>query len=279
MTRITRYGLAVASVVAVIVAMAAPLSRPAQAATIPTPTAATGCTLFNGAIGLNALSPTPGEVITGSSLPLQVNAVGYRLDARYAGTPNLAGIGHYHEILDGNLVDMTPTRDANRDTVSMVGVTPGSHVLTLVPACNDHSMVMAAAVSIPFTYAGPYLPLPNPVYFANPPSISIVSPANGATVQGLTFSMTVNVSNFALCGDCFGKAAVDGVGHWHIFVDAPMMANMLTMASTSTQDVYLKGVTPGWHTFYALLVDNHHMPLMNDPSGLASVRVFVQPAS
>jgi len=64
--------------------------------------------------------------------------------------------------------------------------------------------------------------------------------------------MTANVSNFELCAECFGKADVNGVGHWHIFLDAPAMPNMLAMAGSGTQDVSLKGVTPGWHTFYAL---------------------------
>lgn len=35
----------------------------------------------------------------------------------------------------------------------LVGVTPGAHTLTIVPGGNDHSMVMSAAVNIPFTHA------------------------------------------------------------------------------------------------------------------------------
>jgi hypothetical protein len=34
--------------------------------------------------------------------------------------------------------------------------------------------------------------------------------------------MTADVKNFALCGECFGKALVAGEGHWRIFVDQPM---------------------------------------------------------
>jgi hypothetical protein len=262
--------------------MSLSLASSTQAATKSTSntiTAPTGCTLGSGNVGLNVFLPMPGEVVTGSSLPILLNAVGYRLDARYAGTPNFPGVGHYHEILDGRLVDMTPMRDANQDTVSMVGVTPGPHVLTLVPACNDHSMVMSAAVNIPFTYAGPYLPPPAPVYFPNPSHISIVSPANGATVQGSTFTMTAKVSNFELCAECFGKANIDGVGHWHIFLDQPMMTNMLTMAGGTSQNVSLKGVTPGWHTFWAVLVNNQHMPFMGMPNTMTSVNLFVQSAS
>jgi hypothetical protein len=228
---------------------------------------------LSSSVSLTVLEPTPGQVITGPSLAIQVLATGYQIDARYAGTPNLPSIGHYHEILDGNLVDMTPLRDGNRDTVPMTGVSDGWHTLTLVPANNDHSMIMPAAVSIPFDYAGPYLP--EPAGYAGPgtPGIAITSPADGSAVQGSSFTMTVNVTNFVVCGDCFGKALVAGEGHWHIFVDQVDMAHMKVMGGGPSQEVSVKGVTPGWHTFYALLVDNHHMPIM--PMTMASVRLYV----
>jgi hypothetical protein len=87
--------------------------------------------------------------------------------------------------------------------------------------------------------------------------------------------MTVSTSNFVLCGECFGKDNVTGVGHWHVFVDQPMMANMRTMASDTTQEVPLKGLTPGWHTFYAVLVNNQHMPFMGVPSTMTAVTLYV----
>ncbi|MFN8629265.1 MAG: hypothetical protein U0838_02800 [Chloroflexota bacterium] len=174
---------------------------------------------------------------------------------------------------------MTPLTDPRHDTISMVGVTPGAHTLTIVPACNDHSMMMSKAVDVAFTYAGPYLPMPTAAPSTGAPAISITGPAAGSTVRaGSTFDMTAAVSNFTLCGDCFGKANVDGVGHWHIFIDAPVMSNMRTMAGDLTQTVSLKGVAPGWHTFWAVLVDNSHMPLMNDPAGMAAVYLYVAPA-
>jgi len=51
-----------------------------------------------------------------------------------------------------------------------------------------------------------------------------------------------------------------------------MMANMLTMAFTNSQQVYLTGVSPGVHTFYAVLVNNQHMPFMvMNPNGSMSM--------
>jgi hypothetical protein len=232
---------------------------------------------LSGTVGLTVLEPAPGQVITGPTLPIHVLANGYRIDARYAGTPNLPSTGHYHEILDGNLVDMTPLVDGNQDAMPMVGVSDGWHTLTLVPANNDHSMIMSAAVSIPFDYAGAYLPEPAGYTGTGTPGITITSPTDGSTVQGGSFTMTVNVTNFVDCGDCFGKALVAGEGHWHIFIDQVDMAYMKVMGGGPSQAVSLKGATPGWHTFYTLLVDNHHMPIM--PMTMASVRLYVAPNS
>jgi hypothetical protein len=111
--------------------------------------------------------------------------------------------------------------------------------------------------------------------FPNPPTVTITSPANGATVAGPSFFMTVSLKNFELCGDCFGKDNIAGVGHWHIFVDQPVMSNMLTMAGDTTQEVSLKAITPGWHTFYAVLVNDQHMPFMGVPSSMTSVTLYV----
>ena len=234
----------------------------------------TGGGLQTGNVSLKVLAPTPNQVVRGPFLNLRVLARGYKLDAYYAGTPVQAYIGHYHEILDGKLVDMTPLQGPTRDTISMVGVTRGKHVLTLVPARNDHSMVMSKAVMIPFRYEGPYRPQPAGYTGTGKPSITIISPKASSTVQGISFNMTARVSNFVFCQDCFAKRLVAGEGHWHIFADKVNMAHMLTMAGGTTQTVPIKGLTRGWHTFYALLVDNHHMPIM--PMTMASVRLLVQ---
>lgn len=234
---------------------------------------------------LSVLSPTPFEVVTTSVLPLHVFANNYQLDPRYAGTPNLPTIGHYHEILDGRLIDMAPTPDPQHDTISMVGVTRGPHVLTIVPARNDHSMILASAVMVPFTYEGPFLPQPTCISCNGPATINIVPRATNF-VRGNSFTLTVNVQNFLFSNLSFGKELIAGVGHWHVFLDQPMMANMLTMASADSQQVYLTGVTPGVHTFYAVLVNNQHMPFMvMNPDGtmgmaqgtLAAITLNVNP--
>lgn len=155
---------------------------------------------------------------------------------------------------------MTPLYGLNHDAVSMVGVLPGPHTLTLVPRNNDHSMIMSAAVNIPFTYARPCIP--QPAGSIGTVGLAITAPLSGLIIMGNSLVMTANVSNFTLFGDCCGKVNVAGQGHWHVSADAPGMSNMLTMAGGTTQEIPTKGLTNGWHTFWAVLVSNQHMPSM-----------------
>jgi hypothetical protein len=230
--------------------------------------------LVTGNVSLRVLAPTRNEVVKGPFLALHVLARGYKLDAYYAGTPDLSYIGHYHEILDGKLVDMTPLHGPNVDTISMVGVTRGKHVLTLVPTRNDHSAITSKAVNIPFYYEGPYRPQPAGYTGTGTPSITITSPKPDSTVRGISFNMTASIRNFVLSQDSYAKNLVSGEGHWHIFADKVDMAHMLTMAPTATQEVPIKGLARGWHTFYAVLVSNQHMPVM--PMTMTSVKLFVR---
>jgi hypothetical protein len=78
--------------------------------------------------------------------------------------------------LDGRLIDMSPTADPQHDKISLVGVVPGLHGLTIVPARNDHSMIMANAVMVPFYYAGAFLPQPTCSTCNGPATINIVPP-------------------------------------------------------------------------------------------------------
>jgi hypothetical protein len=259
--------LAAGLVFAVLSVIALPLAAGTASASTPT-------SLKDGTASIKVLTPVAGQVITGPTLDLHVRARGYRIDARYAGTPVRARIGHYHEIIDGHLIDMPPFIDGAHDTIPMVGLVPGPHVLTIVPTTNDHMELTDKAVNVPFTYAGPYLPEPAGYTGAGTPSIALTAPADGSTVRGESFSLGADISNFVLCGECFGKPNVAGEGHWHIFLDQAVMSHMLTMAGDTTQTVSLKAISPGWHTFIAVLVGNDHMPIM--PMTMSSVHLLVK---
>ena len=188
----------------------------------------------------------------------------------------MEGIGHYHVLLDGMLIDMECTPST---TVSLQNVAPGTHTLTALPALDNHHQVQGGAATLTFEYA-PTDPLPDilAVEPAAPPTITIVSPAPGTRVSG-DFEVTVAVTDFILSDALFGKPDLAGYGHWHLNVDAtdgPMMGmvTMLGMSGTETFSASTEGLEPGPHPFFAVLVGNQHMPFM-DPV-MAQVELIVE---
>jgi hypothetical protein len=210
------------------------------------------------------VSPSSGSVLTANALDLKVHVSGYKDSCDYAGTEDREGIGHYHVLLDGSLINMfcTPTAE-----VSMQNVQPGDHMIEVVPAQDDHTEIEDNAVELPFTYQ-PSNPLPEIAGSTTSakPSVRILEPADGATLSG-SFTVTVAFTNFHDSCDLLGKPDVPGYGHWHVNVDSmtgPMMGmgTMLGMACTDTFTGSTVGMTPGTtHTLYALVVDNGHAPL------------------
>jgi hypothetical protein len=149
----------------------------------------------------------------------------------------------------------------------------------VVPALDDHAQVDANARSIMFDYA-PATPLPAlaDMMGMGKPSITIVSPAPGATVSG-SFTVRVQVKNYDLSCALFGKPNLDGWGHWHLNLDSATggmmgMGGMTGMSCTDTIQVSTSGLKPGsTHTLIALLVDNEHVPLMPMIASEVKVRI------
>ena len=211
------------------------------------------------------VSPQNGTVISGNSIDVKVAVSGFTLSCAEAGKPVKPGIGHYHIELDHALVNMFCTDTAS---ISMQNVAPGQHTLTVLPAKNNHEEVSSGKQDLTFTYQ-PSSPMPA-INAANlgAPSIKILSPHAGDTVSG-TFTIQVAINNFRPSCDLFGKANLKGYGHWHVNVDSMMgpmmgMGTMLGMACSSSFQASTEGLTKGHHTFFALLVDNQHAPLMPD---------------
>lgn len=221
-------------------------------------------------------SPSTGAMVTTNAVTLNVTTSGYEDTCALAGTPDQQGKGHYHILIDKSLVNMFCTAQA---TISMQNVKPGMHSLTVVPAQNDHAEVEANAQSITVDYE-PTSPIPaiTDASFAGAPSIKIVSPAPGTVVSG-SFDVVVDVSNYNLSCDLFGKPDVAGYGHWHLNFDSdtgPMMG-MGSMAGMSCQKLFhasTAGLKSGeTHTLIALLVDNGHAPLHPDVNDKVEVTI------
>jgi hypothetical protein len=226
---------------------------------------------------VSVVSPGDGSRITGEDVALQVATSGYSNRCDLAGKPVQPGTGHYHVLLDKSLVDMYCTDKA---TVSLAGLQPGQHTLTVVPAQNDHAEIEHNATTVKIDYQ-PSSPktLANRITPTGKPGIKIVSPKPGETVSG-SFDVKVSASNFDLACNEMGKPNVPGHGHWHLNFDTmegPMMG-MMTMAGMScerTLHASTAGLKPGSsHKLIALLADNAHAPIM--PAVADSVTVKVQ---
>ncbi len=221
-------------------------------------------------------SPKDGEVITANAVPIIVDIKNWTLNCDFSGTPNKAGVGHWHLELDGGLIDMicSPFH-----TLNLQNVKAGTHTLKALPAENDHEELEKSVAKVTFTYQ-PANPLPTLKGLnLGKPSVTILSPKNGATVSGPSFSLLFNVRNFRLSCDLLGRPNLANTGHWHINVDTsqePMMgmATMLRMGCSNYFEVPLAGITPGSHRFIVILVDNLHAPLK--PAVKASVSVTVK---
>jgi hypothetical protein len=211
------------------------------------------------------VAPQSGVAVTTNSLDVTVAVTGYQLSCALAGKAPKEGFGHYHIELDHALVNMYCTDTA---TISLQNVAAGQHTLTVLPALNNHEEVTKGKEDMTFTYQ-PSAALPA-IAGANlgTPSIKILSPHAGDTVSG-TFTIQVAINNFNPSCDLFGKANLKGFGHWHVNVDSmsgPMMGmgTMLGMSCATSFQASTQGLTSGHHTFFALLVDNQHAPLMPD---------------
>jgi len=239
------------------------------------------------------LSPKDGDVVTTNTVAVVPEFKNWKLRCDLAGTPDVAGTGHYHLELDGALVNMY----CGPAALSLQNVKPGTHTLTVYPAKNDHSEIEAAKAEVKFTYQPTNsLPPLQPINVGKP-SVSILWPKNAATVSGASFPLVMDVRNFRLSCDMLGKPKVANTGHWHVDVNKPetammgmmkpgatqqqmmmmmmeAMATMMNMGCNNTFDVPLAGVSAGKHNFYVVLVDNAHEPL--NPAVTASVSVNIK---
>jgi hypothetical protein len=239
------------------------------------------------------LSPKDGDVVTTNTVAVVPEIKNWKLRCDLAGTPNVAGAGHYHLELDGALVNMY----CGPAALSLQNVKPGEHTIAIIPAKNDHSEVEAAKTQVKFTYQ-PTNPLPPlQAIDVGKPRVAILWPKNGATVSGASFPLVMDVRNFRLSCDMLGKPKVANTGHWHVDVNKPetammgmmkpgaspqqqqmmmmeAMATMMNMGCNNTFDVPLAGISAGKHNFYVVLVDNAHEPL--NPAATASVSVDVK---
>ena len=95
------------------------------------------------------------------------------------------------------------------------------------------------------------------------PSLKVVSPADGATVATNDIQVQLEVGNFKLDGEAFGRPDQDGVGEILAFVDGATIAQLTNFYSTDSFTIAGDGLEPGKHTLAFVLASSTHVPNMD----------------
>ncbi|HET7035943.1 MAG TPA: hypothetical protein VFI42_09710 [Thermomicrobiaceae bacterium] len=230
-----------------------------------------------GTPSITVVSPTPGEKITTTDIAVQVKTSDIDTACQWVGTPDKAGQGNIHAFLDkaslGTLINIYCGTDTF--TIPGEGITPGQHTLFIDLASNTHADMADTMQKVEFDYE-PATPKPLPA--AKPagatPTIQIVSPADGATVDS-QLTLQLKWDNFTPTCDLEGKPVVAGYGHLHVVIDAEKasspLAGLVAMPCQSSVPLDLSGWSAGQHTIMVALAQNDHTPVPN--AQMASITV------
>jgi hypothetical protein len=184
-------------------------------------------------------SPANGATIAGNTIDVTVKPSNFTISCKDVGKLGDAPVqGHVHAMVDGLDVEhLSGMYCSNRFSISTAGMKPGKHTLAVVLADDAHAMASAPAM-VSFEYA-PRSIVPLPAANSLAPSVQILSPKSGATVDK-KFNVTLAVHNFNLSCNAEGREDVAGVGHIHIFAyqagvtDKKETAPMVAMMSTDS---------------------------------------------
>lgn len=235
--------------------------------------------LAQGTPSITVVSPTPNQKITTTDIPLQVKTSGIDTACKWVGTPDQPGQGNIHVFLDkaslGALINFYCGTDSI--TVSGEGITPGPHTLIVDLASNTHGDMLDTAQKVAIDYE-PATPKPLPAAKASgaTPTVKIVSPQNGATINAQT-TLQIASTDFTPSCDLEGKAPVAGYGHYHVMIDmgkgSSPLAGLVVMPCTSSVPLDLSGWPAGQHTITVALAQNDHTPVPNVQPATITVTV------
>jgi hypothetical protein len=227
-------------------------------------------------MSVRILSPTgPVRVSDGGQIHLKLKITGLTLNPSAMGRKNVPGQGHYHFYVDcipanayrspdlagcwkGASADPNATFDLSK---SPTRVSPGTHVLLIALARNDHILYRVAPAALVFTV------------IQVPMSIQIVSPTNPVTVkQNGKFPISLKVSGIKLDMAAMGRKNVPGEGHYHFYVDcitangyvSGLLSGCWAYSAAATKtDFDLKQshvkIKPGIHLLLVALARNDHV--------------------
>jgi len=188
---------------------------------------------------INITSPTEGESINGNAITVQWQTTGDLTDAN-----------HVHLRLDNGGIIMRPDLTGS---FTFTGVAPGPHTfeINIVDANHQNLPNVEAYDSVGFTSTG------NPI---EPPTLTLTSPFNGATITGDEIMVSWTSS-----GD------LTDASHVHVQLDEENPQTLLPL-----NGMVALPLIPGTYTITVSLVDVGQAPLLN-PEATKVVTVTLVP--
>ncbi len=110
---------------------------------------------------------------------------------------------------------------------------------------------------------------------ADAPTLEIVSPTDGATVNSNDIQVQLKVGNITLDPTAFGRPDKDGVGEILALIDGATTAQLANFYSTESFCLAGDGLAPGKHVLTFVLASNTHVPMMDTAK---QITVDFQPA-
>lgn len=230
---------------------------------------------------ITVTSPTQGQKITTTDITLHVQTSNIDTSCQWVGTPDHAGQGNIHVFLDkaslGDLINVYC--GTNTIVVPGEGITPGKHTLLVDLASNTHGDMLNTAQKVNIDYE-PTTPkaLPAASTSSAAPTVKIVSPQNGATINGQT-TLQVSWTNFTPDCNLEGKPPVQGYGHLHVMIDmgkgpaSEPLAGLVDMPCTSSIPLDLSGWPSGQHTITVALAQDDHTPVPGTQAATITVNL------
>jgi hypothetical protein len=222
---------------------------------------------------ISVVEPDDGFTVDGDRLEVRVDVEGLTLDGTKIGLPAAqnAGVGHWHIYVDGKYAGLSVSDVISLPSDAMPKMGAGEHEIRVQLHNTDHTPVEPEAtdtinVNVPeeLTYT----------QASGDPSISIVEPADGATVDDRV-EVQVEVGGFTLDGTKIGQPAAQnpGVGHWHVYVDGKYAGLSVSDVIALPNDA-MPTIAAGQHEIKVQLHNTDHTPL--EPEVTDTVMVTFQ---
>ncbi len=204
---------------------------------------------------------------------IAIRVQNFILDPKHIGSTNRPGVGHYHiyaDYFDPSSVfkyyvnaAAAPLIRVTADQLARAGVSNGTHVLFIVLANNDHSLVKPLAIA---STVISIVPKESAAISITGGIGSVTNPLAEASDGSFVFA--VQPRHFLFDAAHLGSHVNrPGYGHYHVFVDsidpnAPfkfwLQAGATPTIRVTADQLAKAGVTTGTHALYVALTNNDH---------------------